>query len=550
MSAHFVLATARKDFRRRLADPAALLIWLALPLAIGSLLVLINSGDGGTPRGRLLVVDEDRSFVSALIAGIPTRGEMAELFDVVHVERDEGHRLIDTGEATALVILPAGLQGAFMGNGNAEIQLLTNPSHRILPSIIEETLEIAVDSAVYTERLTADVALRFTDFRLDGSSASSTSPDMRLADLIQRVGLRLRELGKKVLAPPVLTAEFTPAPDADPTGGESAVPDVGKVFLPSMIFLSVLFIAQGMSGEVWNEKRCGTLHRAASSPPSMGRLSRRQAARGDVDCRARGGGRSGRGHRALRPFPGPGAAGGALGRVLRLRDADLLRSSAVLRFEPAGGRHAFQHRPLSGADAGGLLLSPGDDARLDGGDRPLDAERRRPGPSRRDPRRTAEFPRDGGGGPVDRHSCGHRICPGDPAPLRSLPGVLTMWRDARFIAGRDLAIMLRTRETILWTFVMPVVFFYFMGTVTADFGGRDPSAPDPIALRGAGGEGFLVAEITRRLEEQHFAVHHATSPAGLRPPFAAPDPPPAPCRPCEPERVDTGRTPRGPRLRT
>ena len=216
MSAHFVLATARKDFRRRLADPAALLIWLALPLAIGSLLVLINSGDGGTPRGRLLVVDEDRSFVSALIAGIPTRGEMAELFDVVHVERDEGHRLIDTGEATALVILPAGLQGAFMGNGNAEIQLLTNPSHRILPSIIEKSLEIAVDSAVYTERLTADVALRFTDFRLDGSSASSTSPDMRLADLIQRVGLRLRELGKKVLAPPVLSVEFTPAPDAGP----------------------------------------------------------------------------------------------------------------------------------------------------------------------------------------------------------------------------------------------------------------------------------------------------------------------------------------------
>ena len=87
-----------------------------------------------------------------------------------------------------------------------------------------------------------------------------------------------------------------------------------------------------------------------------------------------------------------------------------------------------------------------------------------------------------------------------------------MWRDARFIAGRDLAIMLRTRETILWTFVMPVVFFYFMGTVTADFGGRDPSNSDPIALRGAGGGGFLVVEITRRLEEQHFAVHHATSP--------------------------------------
>ena len=269
MSVHFVVATARKDLRRRLADPAALLIWLALPLVIGGLLVLINSGDGGTPRGRLLVVDEDRSFVSGLIAGIPVQGEMAELFDVVHVERDEGRRLIDAGEATALLILPAGLQGAFAGKGNAEIRLVTNPAHRILPSIIEETLEIAVDSAVYTERLVTDAALRFADFRLDDPSAASTGPDMRLAELIQRVDSRLRELGKKVLAPPVLSVELTPAPDAGATGGEPAVLDTGKIFLPGMIFLSVLFIAQGMSGDVWNEKRRGTLHRAASSPPSM-----------------------------------------------------------------------------------------------------------------------------------------------------------------------------------------------------------------------------------------------------------------------------------------
>ena len=269
MSAHFVLATARKDLRRRLADPAALLIWLALPLAIGGLLVLINSGDGGTPHGRLLVVDEDRSFVSGLIAGVPSQGGMAELFDVVHVERDEGRRLIDAGEATALLILPAGLQGAFAGKGNAEIRLVTNPSHRILPSVIEETLEIAVESAVYTERLIADAALRFTDVRLDGSTASTAGFEERLAELIQQVNLRLRESGKKVLAPPVLGVEFSSAPDASATGSEPAVLDVGKIFLPSMIFLSVLFVAQGMSGDVWNEKRLGTLHRAASSPPSM-----------------------------------------------------------------------------------------------------------------------------------------------------------------------------------------------------------------------------------------------------------------------------------------
>ena len=269
MSAHFAIMTARKDLRRRLADPAALLIWLALPLAIGSLLVLINSGDGGTPRGRLLVVDEDRSFVSGVIAAIPARGEMAELFDVVPVERAEGRRLIDAGEATALLILPAGLQGAFVGKGNAEIRLVTNPAQRILPSVIEETLKIAVDSAVYSERLLGRAAPDFADLHLDDATAWPSDIEESLSQLVRRLNSRLLASGKRVLAPPVLSVELAPAPGESESSGETAVADVGRIFLPGMIFLSVLFVAQGMSGDVWNEKRLGTLHRVASSPPSM-----------------------------------------------------------------------------------------------------------------------------------------------------------------------------------------------------------------------------------------------------------------------------------------
>ena len=269
MSAHFILATARKDLRRRLADPAALLIWLAMPVAIGALLVLINSGDGGAPHGRVLVADEDRSFVSGLITGIPSQGGLAEVFDVVNVERDEGRRLIDDGEATALLILPAGLQSAFAGHGNAEIQLVTNPSHRILPSVIEEALEMVVDSSVYTERLLAEPALRLADLPLVDRTTPTKPFGEFLAELAKRVDLRLRESGKRVLAPPVLSVEFPAAPDVGAAGTSPAVLDVGKIFLPGMIFLSVLFIAQGMSGDVWNEKRLGTLRRAASSPPSM-----------------------------------------------------------------------------------------------------------------------------------------------------------------------------------------------------------------------------------------------------------------------------------------
>jgi ABC-2 type transport system permease protein len=81
-------------------------------------------------------------------------------------------------------------------------------------------------------------------------------------------------------------------------------------------------------------------------------------------------------------------------------------------------------------------------------------------------------------------------------------------RWAWFIARNDVAHLLRHRETIMWTFVMPLVFFYFIGTIT---GGSRPiggsaDRPDPLALRAPADGGFLVDELARRLEQQHFAV--------------------------------------------
>ena len=84
------------------------------------------------------------------------------------------------------------------------------------------------------------------------------------------------------------------------------------------------------------------------------------------------------------------------------------------------------------------------------------------------------------------------------------------WRDVRFIAGRDLALLIREREMVLWTFLMPIVFFYFLGTVTGGFGTPDPDRPDSLALVGAEEGGFLVDELTRRLEDQNFAVVRAS----------------------------------------
>lgn len=265
MNGRFIGITAAKDLRRRLADPAALVMWFGLPLAIGAMIVALSSGgDGAGPRGRLLVADEDESFVSGMLAGAAGQGPLGELFDVTPVDRDEGRRIVDAGDASALLILPAGLQEAVLGEGAVEIRLVTNPAQRILPGMLEEALEIVVEAAFYGERVLGEPARRIADGPPPDSDFFSNDT---IVELSTTINTRLRELGD-TLSPPVLTVEHV-APDDSDASGAPGFGDLGLIVLPGVIFMSILFIGQGLSSDVWEEKRFGTLRRAVFAPPSM-----------------------------------------------------------------------------------------------------------------------------------------------------------------------------------------------------------------------------------------------------------------------------------------
>ena len=80
------------------------------------------------------------------------------------------------------------------------------------------------------------------------------------------------------------------------------------------------------------------------------------------------------------------------------------------------------------------------------------------------------------------------------------------FRSAAFIARTDLSFMLRQRETLLWVFAMPLLFFYFIGTVTGGFGGSNPDRPDPLALRTDAPRGVVLDAIVERLKANGFRV--------------------------------------------
>jgi ABC-type Na+ efflux pump permease subunit len=82
---------------------------------------------------------------------------------------------------------------------------------------------------------------------------------------------------------------------------------------------------------------------------------------------------------------------------------------------------------------------------------------------------------------------------------------MTMFRSALFLARKDVQYMLRHWETIFWTFLMPVVFFYFIGTITGGFGDDGP-AKDPLVVETDPGAGFLGAYMKTRLRTVGYDV--------------------------------------------
>jgi len=78
-----------------------------------------------------------------------------------------------------------------------------------------------------------------------------------------------------------------------------------------------------------------------------------------------------------------------------------------------------------------------------------------------------------------------------------------MFRDALYLARMDAVLLLRRRETLLWTFIMPIVFFYFIGTITGKSAG---SARDDLAVSAPADTGFLADQLLARLNKQYNVI--------------------------------------------
>jgi ABC-type multidrug transport system permease subunit len=95
-------------------------------------------------------------------------------------------------------------------------------------------------------------------------------------------------------------------------------------------------------------------------------------------------------------------------------------------------------------------------------------------------------------------------------PTRAGLDVVNALGAALFVARKDLWYMLRQKETLLWTFGMPPVFFFFIGTITGGFSNADGKpALDLVAPAPAG---WMADALADRLADEGFDVRRADAP--------------------------------------
>ncbi len=262
-----VFCAAGKDLRRYMRDRLAALLWLGIPLVIGSLMILATGGSAGPkPQAHVLVADEDDGFLSRMLLGAMGQGRAGDIIRAERVDETTGRQRLDRGEATALLVIPKGFSEAVLKEEPTRLVLVVNPAQRILPGIVKEFLRILADGAFYVHRL---LGPELRAMAKGPPGGGKTFPDVEILRTAVSINQTMRRLERYVFPPAI---ELQTIVDKPPSDDAAPKPSTAFLFLPGILVMGLLFAAQGLSGDVWQERESGVLRRVVATPLGIPRF--------------------------------------------------------------------------------------------------------------------------------------------------------------------------------------------------------------------------------------------------------------------------------------
>jgi ABC-2 type transport system permease protein len=229
-----IFAIAWKDAIIRFASSSELIFFIILPVIFTFLLA------GGTPSGnednriRLLVVDEAQTQISQQIL---TELENSTAVRSEVVSRDEAQKQFDDRRASAVFIIPAGIDITSLQNSSAEMELLQQPNN-INATIAERAVQTAirrVSSAVSAAQNAVSARETKQPFANATEKQTYFESSLKLAQSIQA------DAPERVTVVEALTKDTI---EYDPRANSSAGQLITWVFIP-LFGISALFAFSG-----------------------------------------------------------------------------------------------------------------------------------------------------------------------------------------------------------------------------------------------------------------------------------------------------------------
>lgn len=255
-----VSAILRRDLNRYRRNPVRTALLFSLPLVMASVFALVFGGGGVDAISiRVLLWDEDDSIFSMLAGGAANSSVSESDIDLVPVG-PEGLTMMEHGEASALIHIPAGFIDDFLGGVPTAIEIVKNPSERFLPQVVEEGAGIgaAVLSAASRTFRPELVQLKAL---MDGDGFPS---DLAVGTLGGGVNGRFRSL-EPILFPPVIGLEKVTVTDAD---RDPEPESILAYFLPGLAVMGVFFLSQSATRDILRDRESGLLRHLLTAPVS------------------------------------------------------------------------------------------------------------------------------------------------------------------------------------------------------------------------------------------------------------------------------------------
>jgi len=260
----------KNDVRRHFKAPAAIIIYLIMPIILTGLIGVIfapSGGGGELPPIPIDLVDKDKGLASRLLLGAFDAGQLKTMFQVTVADETEGRTRMKKGKASAMVVIPERFTLDLLDVKPVTLEVVKNPAEQLLPDVVEEfmgTLAVMLSGVVQAFEPEVRGVRAMLDGPVNAFPWETLAPELGKAQT--KIAAASKYLNPLLLS---LKTEKTKAAGAKANLTRS---DVFSIILPGMAIMFLLFIVQTVMRDMISEREDGKLRRMLTTPLRSGEL--------------------------------------------------------------------------------------------------------------------------------------------------------------------------------------------------------------------------------------------------------------------------------------